>query len=298
LNVEVNHVQTLDFVVIGAQKAGTTTLFEHLRQHPQLYIPTSKEAAFFNRPELHERGVAYFFSSFFPDAPPDRKWGTVTPGYMCDRTVPERLAAAFPNVRLIAILRDPVERAYSHFRMTTRRMEETRSFSDAISQQLASQAMAAARASRSESETYVAWGEYGRILHSYLQLFPRERLHVVLTERLEVDPAGVMQDIHQFLGVPFLPPAGLGRRFHVGSSHERLPNVRRRLERPAIKHLWHMLPRRKRDLIFYRFNRWNIRSEDRTQGVPLDIALLRRLRDHYSRDAILLRKDLDLRVPW
>src|SRR5712691_8988709 len=106
----------LDFVVIGAQKGGTTTLFEHLRGHPELCLPADKEAPFFNRPELYSHGVEHLFSTYFPQPlPTDRLLGTVTPQYMCIAGCAQRLAVAFPECRLVVILRDPVERAYSHY---------------------------------------------------------------------------------------------------------------------------------------------------------------------------------------
>src|SRR5258708_17251903 len=67
----------LDFVVIGAQKGGTTTLFEHLRRHPHLCLPADKEAPFFNRPELFSRGVEHLFTTYFPQPlPSGRLLGT------------------------------------------------------------------------------------------------------------------------------------------------------------------------------------------------------------------------------
>ena len=72
-------MRVLDFVVIGAQKAGTTTIFEHLRQHPELFIPPSKEAGFFSRPQLAEKGPSYLLKTFFSGASDGQLLGKVTP---------------------------------------------------------------------------------------------------------------------------------------------------------------------------------------------------------------------------
>ena len=129
--------QALDFIVIGAQKSGTTSVFEHLRAHPQLYIPPDKELPFFSHDEIHAAGWPAYVSSAFRAAPDGLRWGTVTPWYMAgcpvdsegklavaghwvacepayqrglpespERIIPERIRAQMPAVRLVAILRD------------------------------------------------------------------------------------------------------------------------------------------------------------------------------------------------
>jgi hypothetical protein len=75
-------VDVLDFIVIGAQKASTTTLFEHLRTHPELYLPPGKEQPYFSHDEIHEAGWAQFAASTFAGAPGDVLLGKATPWYM------------------------------------------------------------------------------------------------------------------------------------------------------------------------------------------------------------------------
>jgi Sulfotransferase family len=133
---------TLDFLVIGAQRSGTTSLWRHLASHPQVHIPPSKEAPFFSHDRPFARGLAWYLGEFFADADPRRRWGTVSPHYMMgspDADVPEvarRIHATVPQARLIAILRDPIERAQSHHRMVVHRGRETRGFEEAALQQL------------------------------------------------------------------------------------------------------------------------------------------------------------------
>lgn len=294
----------LDFCVIGAQKGGTTTLFEHLRRHPDLCLPADKEAPFFNRPELYARGADALFSTYFPHPlPVGRQLGTVTPQYMCIAGCAQRLGDAFPECRLVAVLRDPVDRAYSHYRMAVRRDRETRSFDEAIAEMLAGpEALAAARASVALAETYVAWGEYGRVLGDYLERFARDQLLIVFTDDLEHDPAGVLQSIYEFLGVPVVLPDGLGERYHVGGSRRRFPNVQRRLRRSPVGWVWRRLPQRTRSRAFIRFDHWNVRKEldddAEGNGPRWRADTEARLRAHFAADERELSARFGLELPW
>jgi hypothetical protein len=295
----------LDFVVIGAQKGGTTTLFEHLRRHPDLCLPADKEAPFFNRPELYSRGVEHLFTTYFPQPLPEgRLLGTVTPQYMCIDGCATRLGDAFPDCRLVAILRDPVDRAYSHYQMAVRRGLETRSFDDAITAMLAGpEAIASARSATGLGETYVAWGEYGRVLDEYLDRFGRDRLHVTYTAELEHDPAAVLTSVCEFLGVAIVLPEGLGERHHVGGSQRRFPNVQRRLRRSPIGWAWNRLPQGTRSRLFIRFDHWNVRRGSAPAGADADgprwsVATETRLRAHYAADEGLLAARWGLELPW
>jgi hypothetical protein len=295
--------RALDFVVIGAQKSGTTTLFEHLRQHADLCLPADKEAPFFNRPELYSRGVDSLFTTYFPQPlPVGRLLGTVTPQYMCIAGCAGRLADAFPECRLITLLRDPIERAYSHYRMAARRGREQRSFDDAIADMLAGpEALAAGRVSSALGETYVAWSEYGRMIGDYLELFERDRLLVTYTADLEADPRGVLSSIYEFLDVPVVLPDRLSERFHVGGLQRRFPNVQRRLRRSPVGWVWRRLPQRTRSRAFIRFDHWNVRREPEHFAVgvpPWSPDSASRLRAHFGADEAALASRFGVVLPW
>ena len=225
---------------------------------------------------------------------------------MCISGCAGRLADAFPATRLIAVLRDPVERAYSHYRMAVRRGQETRSFDDAIAEMLATPAaLAAGRESTALGETYVAWGEYGRIFTDYLERFERAQLLVTFTSELEHDPAGVLRSIFGFLEVPVVLPDGLGERYHVGGSQRRFPNVQRRLRRSPVGWVWRRLPQRTRSRAFIRFDHWNVRREsDDVVGTDEGGASRwspdteTQLRDHYRLDEDGLASRSDIVLPW
>ncbi len=132
------------FFIIGAQKGGTTALFEYLRHHPEVYMPPEKEAEFFTGSESDRGGLGRVSSEKFLTSPHEaRIAGTASPQYMCDPAVPVRMAARVPDARLIAVLRDPVERAVSHYKMAYRRGDERRSFVQAVREQLEPAALGA-----------------------------------------------------------------------------------------------------------------------------------------------------------
>ena len=225
----------LDFLVIGAQKAGTTTLWQLLREHPQLDLPAAKEAPFFADDRLYSLGMERYEASYFGPRRPGVLRGSVSPQYMFDSgtvdvsAIAGRIAAELPEVKLIAILRDPVERAISHHRMSVRRGFERRTVERALRDQLSPGALAAARRPVGEvtppdavlrvysNSHYLSGGEYGRILAAYRQYFDRPQLLTVLTSDLAAAPNTVLAQIFRFLGVDeSWRPADLGVRRLIG----------------------------------------------------------------------------------
>src|SRR5689334_25080325 len=101
-----------NFVVIGAPKAGTTALSRYLGDHRDGFVAAQKEVHYFDRDHLFSRGVEWYEAQF-EGAGGVRAVGDATPGYMYSREAIDRMAALLPDVRLIATLRNPVDRAYS-----------------------------------------------------------------------------------------------------------------------------------------------------------------------------------------
>ena len=159
----------LDFIIIGAQKAGTTSLFRYLNEHPNIYMPPGKENPFFSDNETFARGWAWYINEYYNEAPAERVWGKATPPYMTYPGVPGRIRRILPDVKLIALLRNPLERAYSHYRMCVLRNLETRSFEEAVSTLLEPETLEESRRNPSETNSYITSGEYGRILKTYYE---------------------------------------------------------------------------------------------------------------------------------
>jgi hypothetical protein len=326
----------LDFIVIGAQKSGTTSLFEYLRLHPEISLPAGKEAPYFSHDPLYDLGWDVYMRKLAL-IDPARKWGTVTPRYMAggvshssvgglstsgydERTVPQRIHERLPKARLIAILRDPVERARSHHRMRMMEGREQRSFSDAVDQLLRPEMLERARKNPQELTGYVAWGEYGRVLGGYLDVFPREQLMVTFTEELERDPAGLLARLQGFIGVRAdFEPGNLGTRYRVGATERRFSRLspysrfspqgvqRTVAGNPRTRALWNKIPESAQRQLRHPYERfafqvglWNRRTQASANGVSeaeLADATIARLREHYARDAEQLVR-LGVTPPW
>lgn len=128
--------ECVNFFCIGAQKAGTTTLHNILIQHPEIYLPPKKEAHFFDINERYERGLDYYFSNFFNTYNGEKIVGNINPNLEIDNRSLDRIIHSFgKNVKIIFIMRDPVNRAYSHYLMTHRRGYEKLSFLEALDQE-------------------------------------------------------------------------------------------------------------------------------------------------------------------
>jgi len=194
-----------DFLVLGAQKAGTTALYAYLRWHPGITGPSWKEVSFFDRHWW--RGPAWYRGQF-PLRSGTRLVGEASPSYLFHPLAPERVRALVPDARLVALVRDPVARAYSHYQHEVALGREPLSFEDAL----------AAESERTRGEeaslvadpkafsrawwdhTYVARGLYADQLERWLAIFPPEQLLVVRSEDLGERPAETYAEILAFLG--------------------------------------------------------------------------------------------------
>jgi hypothetical protein len=297
---------TLDFLVIGAQRSGTTSLWQHLRSHPQIQVPPSKEAPFFSHREPFARGLDWYLGEFFAAADPQRIWGTVSPHYMMGSPdadageVARRIHSLVPRVKLFAVLRDPIERAQSHHRMVVHRGREARDFDATARELLEPELLERARREPPNVQPYLVQGEYGRILGAYLDLFDREQLHVLLTGDLRDAPGEAMRAIFAFLGVDERhEPPGLAERHHRGGRARRLDaEAEEALKDHLAREVWPRMahPAQQRRAFNFWFMQWNVIPEERL--APVDPSVRAQLEDHYARDAELLESLTGLRVPW
>ena len=104
-----------NFLIIGAARAGTTTIYNHLKDHPDVYLPAQKrpEPHFFLKESEYARGISYYEERFFSARRDERAVGEASTSYLFGQQVPKRIRAALPGVKLICVLRNPVERAFS-----------------------------------------------------------------------------------------------------------------------------------------------------------------------------------------
>lgn len=202
------------FVIVGVQKGGTTALFDYLGGYPDIALPEVKELHFFDddgqdwsRPDY----AAYH--ACFPD-PAGRPCGEATPIYAYWPHSLERIAAYNPAMKLIVVLRDPVERAWSHWRMEYARGVETHPFAWCV-RQGRQRLFDADPWGHHREFSYVERGFYGEQMERLLGLFPRAQVLVLRSDELRADPATALAATRAFLGLPAAPPP-THRDVHVG----------------------------------------------------------------------------------
>jgi hypothetical protein len=196
-------VEQLDFIVAGAQKCGTTALHYQLERHPQIALPNNEELHFFDDEERFGGDVNYqdLHDSFRPSLGAVAV-GESTPVYLYWRPALERIWNYNKDIKLIILLRNPVDRAFSHWNMQRERGYEPLDFLDAIKAEEQRQREAAPVQSRRFS--YVGRGLYGEQLERVFKYFPREQVKVVRAEELRSDFSGVVNAIFNFVGAESL----------------------------------------------------------------------------------------------
>ncbi|MFL6240527.1 MAG: sulfotransferase domain-containing protein [Actinomycetes bacterium] len=225
-----------DFLVIGAQKSGTTTLYDHIAAHPSVRSAYMKEVHFFD--DNYQRGLGWYRANFPWHAGSERTWltGEASPYYILHPLAPRRAADVVPGARILAVLRNPVDRAYSHYQHERAKGTESLPFAEALDReheriqaawdQLANGSVERAEALKSYS--YVTRGRYDEQLVRWLQHFPREQLLVIKAEDLYGKPAETMVEVFAFLGLPAVPQATY-RKLNAREYDSLDPAMRQRL---------------------------------------------------------------------
>lgn len=199
-----------NFLIVGFQKAGTTSVYHYLGQHPEVFVSPRKELNFFSsiveRPviDAHLSGgmtdPKAYSAVFEPGA--DRKAiGEASPIYATDPAVPAAILRLAPEARLIVLVRDPVQRAYSEYWMRVRDGREKRSFDVAVDEELRATENRPWQAVAFNRFTYLKTGFYAHHLAPYWDCFPPDRLACYFFEDLESDSGAVMRDLFRFLGL-------------------------------------------------------------------------------------------------
>jgi hypothetical protein len=196
-----------DFVIIGTQRGGTTSLHAYLSAHPQVMTPTTKELHFLT--DRHERGLDWYLGQFPRELPPHVITGEATPYALFHPLAPQRLLEVAPAARAIVLLRNPVNRAYSHFLLERSRGDETIDFTDALDAEMERLEGEEARLERDPAyvsdphkhASYVARGEYARQLERWFHVFPREQILVIRSEDLYERSAEALTQVANFLSI-------------------------------------------------------------------------------------------------
>jgi len=192
-----------DFLIIGTQKGGTTSLFSLLAQHPQIHTSNIKEVHYFDREHNYKKGQLWYRAHFpLKDAvPPGGLIGEATPGYLFFPNVSKRIQKELPNAKLICILRNPTERAISNYFMRLRNEKENLPIMEAI---------------LAEEAEYKSRGLYLEQIQRCENYLKKNQLLILSSEEFFTDTEKVLKQVFEFLGIDEtfkchdLSPRGVG----------------------------------------------------------------------------------------
>ena len=234
-----------DFVVIGAPKCATTSLYSFLCSHPSVEPALTKEIHYFDLPPKRGLGLLWYRHNFPITA---RMRGSITgeatTTYLLYPHAPALLRAAAPGARIIVMLRNPADRAYSDYHMQVRAGMEYMGFEDALA---AEEARVGAERRRVASDPEHQWfyvpnyayagkGEYAAQLEPWLRLFGRDRVLVETAEDLGRDPAGVASRVAGFLGIDAGASPAMPGRLNEGDYGPMQGSTRRALAERFAPH--------------------------------------------------------------
>lgn len=234
------HSMKVDFIVAGTQKGGTSALRAYLREHTEICMAREKEVHFFDNEQHFKTGAIDYaaYHSFFCPQVSHKIIGEVTPIYMYWYHAPRRIWQYNPDIKLIFVLRNPIERAYSHWNMERARGADSLSFWDAIHHEKARCRDALPYQHRVYS--YLDRGFYSEQLRRFWTYFPREQTLVLKSEELRQHPVKTLERIYRFLGV--------SARLTISAKTVHATPYARPMSRQEREHLLHIFEHEVREL--------------------------------------------------
>ncbi len=300
-----------NFLLIGAAKSGTTSIHNYLSQHPDIFMSSNKEPRFFaaelfNDPaagpgDANGRASACLtpdsYQSLFLDVADEKAVGESSAVYIYSRTAPLKIAQFDPAMKIIAILRNPVDRAYSQFsKRVTLGIEPLSNFIEAIE----------AESWRIEKGWHPIWhyvqrGFYCKQLKRYYAQFDAKQIRVFLYEDLQNDPKRLMKEIYGFLGVDDTIETNVDRKHNANSTTPRAAFINRFMHQPSrlTKAIQRIIPKSHLALMTQVVRRYNTREKPpiskaiRNSLMRMFQADVEELQDLINRDLSMWLADAD-----
>lgn len=203
----------VDFIYVGAPRSGSTWLAATLDEHPEVFIPQSKEVHYFNDRLIYPFEYKYphgleHYRSYFSEAPATSQRGELSPFYYLDPNAAVRMAKDVPDAKILIFLRKPTAVLFSLYLLLRVREKRAESFEDELER----------------TPMMRDLGYYHRLLTPYFDWFPKERIYVAIYEDFFQDELAALPSVLSFLGVdPTFKPSVLNKR--VNASHGRPPSV-------------------------------------------------------------------------
>ena len=262
------------FLIVGAAKSGTSALYQYLRQHPEVFMSPVKSTNFFALQGTTPRFVgpegvpapvnAYSvtdlqaYRALFTGAGAARAVGEASPIYLYSEQAPANIERHLPNVRLVAVLRNPVERAFSSYLHLIRDGREPLSFEEGLKQEAAR-----IRDNYGPLYRYTDMGYYSTQVERYLDRFGRDRVRIYLYDDLRREPRGILQDLFGFIGVNPAFPVDVSTEYNAsGAPRNQTLNQLLNQDNPIKRLLKPLLPPRFR-------SRWRAKLNRRNLGRPV-----------------------------
>ncbi len=268
-----------DFFVIGAQKAGTTTLHDRLVKCDLVNLPVTKETHFFSDDDNYGKGLEWYARQF-PPSDTFIKRGEIAPDYLFSQSAPARILSVNPRPDIICLFRQPLERAYSNYLMAVRNGHEQLSFSDAL---LAESERVAGGPRQRALYSYLGRSLYGEQVQRYFETLPDARyLFLKFEDFIDAGELGVrtLREICDFIGVfPCAEEIDYTIKSNL-ASRPRSSFLRDQLYRPSrLKRVLRLLipSHDLRARIAYRLDRLNQRPADKQPMGPVPASVVTRL---------------------
>ncbi len=281
-----------NFFVVGANKAGTTSLAAYLAAHPDVFMSPLKEPSFWSHRDRDDPDAPFLqrqvrdrpaYEALFAEVRGERAVGEASTNYLQTAVAADRIRAEIPGARIVAVLRDPSDRAFSAYNMHVgANLEPLTDFGAAIDAELAGDTW----------RHYLAMGYYAEALERWIGHFGRDQVRVFLYEDLVADPRAVVRETFAFLGVdPDFPPP-LERRLNVTTVPRHRSILRIAKEQSPVKSaLKRVLPAGARGRVKDRVTAWNTTAPP---ALPADLRarLVTLYADDIARTAAIIGRDL------
>jgi hypothetical protein len=242
------------YIIAGAMRSGTTALNSYLREHPDVAVSSTKEVHFFD--SFYDRGVEWYREQF-PHSESARAVGEATPNYMFSTTALDRIKETLPDVKLVVMLRNPIDRAYSHYWHDKARGKTEGDFGENVKREM----------DGDQGLNYIARGRYRAQIEHILERFPPTALHVEVFEDMVDRPDDLYASVCRFIGVDHsFRPESLGAPVNNFVEFRSL----------ALRHASQKLPGRLRDVI----GRLNTKRKE--SYPPMPARLRNRLADEFA----------------
>lgn len=191
-------MKKIDFIIIGAQKSGTTTLYDWIKQNPAVFLPEMKEMPYFVKEDCFERGETYL-EMHYSQAEKQLAWGAAHANNMFFPYVAQRIYDYSPQMKIIAVLRNPIDRAYSaYWYMKRQTWENAPSFEKALQRESEEKNSSFDELS---DLTYLSHGHYYNQLLDYYKYFGTNNILILLTEQIKNNPAETLNNVWKFLNL-------------------------------------------------------------------------------------------------